>query len=63
MYVIHLPGISLVDETPQAESTSAATQQHQPLVEGVKFAYDAPDKDKTEKEQVSVKWGRKDCES
>ena len=45
----------MVDETPQAEGTSAAAQQHQPLVEGVTFAYDAPDKDKTEKEQVRVK--------
>ena len=44
----------MVDETPPVESASAAAQQHQPLVEGVTFAYDAPDKDKTDKEQVRV---------
>lgn len=48
-------GISLVDETPEATNSSTAPRQDRPLVEGVAFAYDAPDKDKAEKEEVRAR--------
>ena len=48
------PGITLVDETPEGESESSSQQQQQQLAEGLKFAYDAPDKTSTEQEQVRM---------
>ena len=50
-------GISLVDETPEEEKGESggkkpSSEQQQQLAEGVTFAYDAPDKTNTEKEQV-----------
>lgn len=50
-------GITLVDETPAAEGendSSSQTHQQQQLAEGLKFAYDAPDKTSTDQEQDVV---------
>ena len=49
-------GITLVDETPAAKGendSSSQTHQQQQLAEGLKFAYDAPDKTSTDQEHVS----------
>ena len=54
---IHYAGITLVDETPEGEGNSSSSSQPQPkqqLAEGLKFAYDAPDKTSTDQEQVRV---------
>jgi hypothetical protein len=54
-FIIHhvTLGIALVDETPALEGETDSSSQQQPLAEGLKFAYDAPDKTSTaEAEQV-----------
>lgn len=56
MYTV---GITLVDETPALEGEndlSSQKQQQQQLAEGLKFAYDAPDKTSTDQSEQVRNW-------